>query len=369
MCLQNFPVILVSLFFHNHARMARRMFRSRRRLGGGRGSYAGTMGLRPVPFTRKRKFPGTGATPRLGRRVRPKLARSYVLTKTQKKRRSGRVISHGDNQSASVTRIGKPYMSRFDKNIYRKVISPQSIFGNFSSQVSSSTGQQNLFQIPMMDLSMLTSIETATAGGATVVPTKFFLKQAKMVLRFRNQTNTVARCSIYDLYAKKSSPATTIATPLSAWSKGLADYGLASDAYKTIGFTPFRSPEFNQYFGVKRVTSVFLEAGQQHDHTVYYNYNRIVDSIQFQNQVGSLVAGLTRHIMVVYHGTLMHQTDAPSVSYASIGMDFSYHWEYSYGFLEKTTRTFGGTNTIPTAIADPDMMGEGGDADVNVIRS
>ena len=77
----------------------------RRRLGGGSGSYANIVGANPLPvtITRKRKWtPNTTKDQvplRLGRRVRPRMARSYTVTKTKQKRRFGTAHKTGDNTS------------------------------------------------------------------------------------------------------------------------------------------------------------------------------------------------------------------------------------------------------------------------------
>jgi len=340
---------------------------NRRRLGGKLGNYASTMGLRPLPFKRKRPGPSTGtggAPPRLGRRVRPRMARSYTFTKTKTKQRSGKVITHGDNQSFSHNTIGKKWLSRFDLSMLRKIVSPQTVFSNANANVSSAQGKQAALVFSFLTKTELTAMETAAAGAATAVPTKLFLKGGKYVLRLRNQANTNCRLSIYDIVTKRNTVSTALDNPAEVWTKGFTDYGTLTK--ETVGMTPYRSPEFNQYFGVNRVTTVSLEPGQQHDHTVYHKYNRVVDSIQFQNNVGTAIAGLTRYIMIVFHGTLGHESaTATSVTYMPITLDYASQHEYTYGYIQKTTRAFTGTDSNPTAIADFDFMGETGDVDVN----
>jgi len=345
---------------------------NRRRLGGQRGNYASTLGLRALPFKRKRPGPSTitggGAVPRLGRRVRPRMARSYTFTKTKTKQRTGKVISHGDNQSFSNNSIGKKWLTQFDSLMLRKVVSPQTVFSNLTGNVSSAQGKQAVLAFAYLTKTELTSMETASAGAATSVPTKYFLKVGKYVLRLRNQANTNCRMSIYDIVTKRNTVSTTLDNPSEVWTKGMTDFGALTK--ETIGMTPYRSPEFNQYFGVNRVTTISLEPGQQHDHTVYHKYNRVVDSIQFQNNVGTALAGLTRFIVIVFHGTLGHESLAASnVTYMPITVDYAAQSEYTYGWIDKTTRAFTGTDSNPVAVADFDFMGESGDMDTNPIVS
>lgn len=344
----------------------------RRRLGCSRGPYMRPSANSALRVWRppKRKFPSiTGAPLRLGRRVRPRMAASFTNTKTRTKRRYGKVTSHGDNQSSSVVSVGKRFMSRFDRLMNRKIVSPQVVYTNGQFATSSTTGLQKVEVVSLMDKSQLTAMETAANGGtATNVPVKFFLRRGKHVLRMRNTCNTNCKLTIYDLHTKKSTVSTALDTPSECWQKGLTDFG--SSGSDTVGFSPFRSPEFNQFFGANRVTTVSLEPGQQHDHTVYHHWNRVVDSIQFQNGVGTALAGLTRFIMIVFHGTLGHESATPAnIGYMPITLDCAWSKEYSYGWVEKSTRAFATTDAHLKVITDWDFQGETGDGDVNLVQA
>lgn len=359
--------------FSTYASMAR-YTRGRRRLTGGGNPYANTMGFRTPTFTRKRKYPGTstrastGAPPRMGRRVRPRMANSYVFTKTKRKR-FGKVRSHGDNASASVNSIGKKFLTRYDRMMFRKIVSPQTFFYNQYGRMAGTQGKQYVENFSFMQKSTLAAIKLNAAGGvATDNPVKFFLKSGKSVMKFKNQSNAVCKLTLYDIVTKKNTVSATLGDPPLCWQKGLTDFGGASNT--TVGFTPYRSSEFNQYFAVNRVTTISLEAGQQHDHVVYHRYNRVVDSSQFDNNVGMFIAGLTRSCMVVFHGSLGHESAAPTtVTYMPVTIDYAWSYEYTYGFIEKTTRTFTATDNNPTTVVDFDFMGENGDADVNPVSA
>lgn len=344
-----------------------------RRLGRGftvkRGNYASVMGLRPVLFTRKRKTPTTpasSATLRLGRRVRPRMARSYVFTKTKTKKVGPKVTTHGDNQSSSVNVIGKGWLTAVERILSRKIACPQTIFANGSNTYTSTQGKQYVLNFAFLSKTELTGIETAAnAGVATNNSVRFMLKTGKHILRLRNQSNSNARMTIYDIVTKRDTAQAAYSTPAQCWSKGLTDFGYAT-GYWTVGQQPTWSPEFNNYFAINRTTLVNLEPGQQHDHTVWHKYNKVVNSARFQNQVGTSCAGLTRFIMVVWHGTLGHEslTEA-TVTYLPVKLDVAYSSEYTYGVLEKVVPSYTLTDNNPTTVADFDFMGETGDADVN----
>lgn len=343
----------------------------RRRLGGN--SYGRTMGFRPMHMLRKRKYPGAGtgigAPPRLGRRVRPRMARSYTRTRTRTKKRLARVTGHGDNASHSVNSIGKRWLSRFDKVLARKVVAPQTVFANSTFSLNSSQGKQVTAYLPLLQKAVLIGMETASAGGATNVPTKFFLMGGKFSIKLRNQSNSNAKVMIYDIVTKRDTPDTNLDNPLSCWIKGLTDYGYAS-GHNTVGQTPYKSPEFNQYFGVNRVTVVSLEPGQQHDHHVYHRWNRIVDSIRFQNANGVSLAGLTRYVMVVAHGMLAHSNgDANAITYIPVTVDCAYDFSFKYGYIERTTRAYAITDNNPTNIGNLDFIGENQDIDADPLNT
>lgn len=347
----------------------------RRRLGGN--PFAPIRGVPyAMPYSRKRKRPPggstvTGAPLRLGRRVRPRMAASYSFTKTQqRKKRPGRITTHGDNMSSSVNSIGKKFLSRFDKYIAKKIVSPQTVFYNGTAQLASTTGVQAISSLSFMTSSDLNDLFLQAQGGvASSAPTKVFFKSGKSIYRLRNQSNCVAKLTVYDIVVRRNPPSSSLDTPIECWSKGLADYNVASGIV-TVGHTPFRSPEFNQYFSVNRATTVFLEPGQQHDHTVYYRYNRLLDSTTFQNSSGVSVAGLTRFCMFVAHGSLGHESAQPStISYMPVTIDIAWSKEYSYGWLEKTQKSYVVADNNVKVITDWDQMGETGDADVNLVTA
>jgi len=347
----------------------------RRRLGGYGPYYIpqGQSALYVPRVTNKRKTPsGPSAPIRTGRRVRPKLVApgSRTITKTKFRRRRANARKIGDNSSLSWNRIGGWRMSKFMYNISRSVQSPQVIYLNGTGKLSSTTGKQQANSFLWLGQTELTAMETAANGGvATSVPVKFFLKSMKSVLKVKNNTSCVAKVTIYDIVVKKIPPS-TIPTPESAWAKGLADYG-ATYTTNTVGFTPFRSPEFNMYYGVNKTTSVLLEPGQQHDHTVYRKYNKLIDSVRFQNASGTVLPGLSWFSMVVFHGSLCHDAvDATKVSYAPVSLDCAWNKEYAYGWLEKTAKTVSITDNVGSVVVTtPNALGEGNDVDANIFNA
>lgn len=304
---------------------------------------------------------------RTGRRVRPRTARSFTATKTRRRRPTG-VTSHGDNASSSGCRLGPAFMRGSLRTLAKKIVQPRMVHANTSGRLTASLGLQTVAVFNHMVKSDLTAMETASNGGvATAVPCRFVLRTGKHRLTLRNQTNTNIRMTLYDIVCVRDPPDATLDTPIEAWGKGLTDYGV-TNTYNVVGQTPMRSPEFRQYYRIKKVTQLSMEPGQQHEHTVIDRWNRVINSTRFQNSVSNAIAGLTYHCMVVFHGSLVHESATPGTVTTSSGVvDYMFAREYTYGWLETTTSSYAVTNGLATTVADPDFMGETGDADANIV--
>lgn len=313
---------------------------------------------------RRRPPTGTSSGAPLRGRMRMKLKNAVSATLTRrKKRKNVNLKSHGDNQTFSVNSIGK---NKSKKSLLQKLTAPQTIFTNLNGNASSTQGKQGVTVFSFLQKADLTSIETGANGGVTTNNNiRFYLKTGKFVLKLRNQSNSNCKLTIYDIVTKRTPPVSTYSNPLQCWSKGMNDYGITS-GYQIVSNTPFKSPEFRQYFAVNKTVTISLEPGQQHDHTVYHKYNKLVDSVRFQNSSSLAIQGLTRYCMIVYHGLLGHESTAPAVvTYLPVTLDYASSYEWSYGYIDKTSPTYVMTDNNPTTVADFDFMGESGDIDTN----
>jgi hypothetical protein len=222
--------------------------------------------------------------------------------------------------------------------------------------------------LPILTKVNLVACETAAnAGTATTNNLKLFLKTGRHRVHFRNCANTPARVWIYDCVTKRDGFAAG-STPVFMWRGGLADMGAGTYPEMQIGVTPYRSPEFNRLFAVNKVTQFNLEAGQEHQHTVRHRWNKLVNTVNFQNSVSPYCQGLTRFMMIVFHGTLIHGTDNV-VSYAPIKVDYTSTTEFSYGWIEKNSPSMSITNNFASSLVGATFMGENGDADIMNINA
>lgn len=322
----------------------------------------------PIPYRPKRKYPGdggnglSGASMRMGRRVR---ARTITRTKTKQQQRIGRTVKVGDNSSLSSTYFGSNRIPPFLSSLRNKLMAPSTIEGYTSNSLLATTGKQFVQSFGIIDVGHLSSIKTALIGS-TNKSIRVLLRSGKEIYQFRNQTNTNARMAIYDIYTYRDSQNPSIDNPTEAWSKGVVDL-TSINHHLNPGQTPFKSAEFRNYFKVYKVTYVNLEPGQQHEHIIHHRWNRIVDTTRFDNSTSETFAGLTRFCMVTAYGHLVHDTnDSTSVSTAPITIDYSRFIQFSWSSIAPVSTNLTISSLLPVSIADPDQMGETGDADVNV---
>lgn len=344
----------------------------RRRLGGKLGNYASTMGLQPVPFTRKRKGPptitGTQVPIRLGRRVRARTAGSTFTATKRKRQRFGTAKKTGDNSSISATRFGRAWDSHVTKTIMRRVLGRQVYAYNAVTSSVSVQGQQAVYGARIFTRNDLNNIAIKANDGVNFPDNgiKLFLEYGKMKVVFKNQSNLVGRVSIYDIDHTKTGPGTGYDEPVEAWTKGFTDMGLTNQ-HLQVGNTPFGSAEFRQLYRVKKVTTLHMEPGQQHEHTIYVKLNQVCDSTRWSNWTADSIGWLTRSVMLVWHGSLGHEsTAATSVSYMPMRLDVAVHREMKYGYLEKKQPAYAYTNVLPTVV-NFDFMGENQDVDLDAL--
>lgn len=328
-------------------------------------TYARTMGLRPGQYRRRpRKVRAAikkSARPRMGARVR-----IGAPTKTQfKKKLFGSGRKTGENSSMSYCKTGRPWMSRYMMQLYKKVQSRQVDSKVSVGNATSSTGLQQIFFQSSLLPADLTRMKTLAAGGtATANTVRFFIGHVKRKMCIRNQTNTVAKVSIYDMVYKRNPMDNAFDSPVELWSKGYTDMG-RTNQHLQVHTTPFKSPEFNRYISVKKVTVMHLEAGQQHEHTFIHRVNRVIDSTEFDNASNiSAIGGLTSTTMIVFHGSLGHDKAAPAtVTYIPITLDWTLHSEASFGIISRNTPSYEYDGTIPTTVTDMDFMGDADDVE------
>lgn len=319
---------------------------------------------RPRPAGGGRTAAPAGARPRMGRRVRRKVAAPNV-TRQRRRRRIGRKVKTGDNSSFSLCTIAQGWRP-ISKVLYKQICGRQTRLDQWSFSATCGVGKQALISLPFMTLTELTKIKVACNDGvATSNNVRCFIGKVTQRVFLRNQANTVSKVMIYDLVPKRDLSSTTVDDPNEAWNKGYTDMGLTNQS-TVIGNTPNFSAEFRNFWRIVKVTTVNLEAGEQHDHIVKMSVNKLIDSTRWDNSTGYYFKGLSAACLIVFHGTLQHESAAPTtVTFTDNRLDYAVSQEYSFGYIKQNLPSYTNDRVFGTTITDGDMMGETGDADVN----
>lgn len=309
------------------------------------------------------KKPQTGAPVRQGYRVRRAGA---VATQQRRRRKINRPVKTGDNSSFSFFKLRSKWNPKL-KPLYRLVQGRQVVQSQESNSTTCGTGRQGTIGFNFLSKTDLTTIQTTCNGGtATNNAVRCFLGHVKSKASFKNQSNCVCKLILYDLVCKRTAPSTSMDDPREPWTQGYIDFG-GGVTINMVNNTPTLSPEFRNQWSIKKVTTVMLEPGQQHDHTHYRTINRVVDSTVWAHAPGESVAYLTSALMATFHGSLIHESATPTtVSTADVRIDYMIHEEFGFGYIARNTPSLVQSSVITNTITDPDFMGETGDADVNV---
>lgn len=263
----------------------------------------------------------------------------------------------------SATRCGSG-SGGLKREVFKRLVGRRTDFTNNSSNIVCTQGVQKVAYLYSLQQSELAALKTTLNGGvSTALPMKIFFGYQKLKLQLRNQSNVMARVCIYDLVPKRQAITSTADNPVEAWQKGLVDFGL-TNGETVVGQTPLRSPEFRRFFHVVRASGFWMEAGEQHEHTFYRKINKLFDSTAWDVSSPVFYPGLSAFFLIVVYGALAHDnTSATSVTTAPVTLDYAYSQEITSSMLPGSLPAYAQTNSLPTAIANLDQMGESGDAD------
>lgn len=325
-------------------------------------AYAAAFGL-AGQYLRKRQ-PTKGSVPlRKGRRVGNLRGRLQSV---------GRVRRHGENATLSSSWIGRKKRQRFSGLMYAKMAAPQTYQITQVGNLSSTQGRQRVYSFGYLTrLDLRTTKEALLAGSTTTKNIRYVVKSGRMKIMLRNQSNSNARMTIYDISCKRHAVAQGIDTPDEAFSVGLNDLSTGTSTYDLVGATPYKSPEFRRNYYVNRVTYVNMEPGESHEHIMHFNYNKVLDTVQIEHIVDAQgIPGFTRFCMIVFHGMLGHESATPDkVTYMPVTIDYDMMREWSVAYLDTPLPTITRTELRATNVTNFDFMGETGDADVDNITA
>lgn len=322
------------------------------------------------------------ASRRFGRRYRGRKRKVYrkkrFTRRVSRKRRFtrtrprllGRIRTQGANFQSSGMRMPFKKPRAYMRNVMKNLVEPQGIEGQGSGNVASGIGLQGVFTIATLSRANLQTYKNAsTTGTPTLINKRFFMRSSNFKLNFRNNASNNVKYTVYDCIARRDGPDLTLDTPLEAWNKGMLDYSPTPlNPSGVVGTTPFKSPEFNYYWKVNKITTGQLEPGMTHEHTVRRPINKFLDSMRFDNTVGNAIAGWTQSCMIVYSGALVHNSTAPgSVGPGNASLDYMYSVQDSFGFVEKNIPSYILSDNLPKGPFTTAFLGESTDVPASTV--
>lgn len=344
---------------------AKRRSAPRRRLGG----Y--TTSLDPSGFGGSAL---SGAAIAAGGTILNKLMGKGGLTQTKNKQQYGQILRVSENASLSSTRYGYP-MSRIAKMLYRKTAGRRTFYNNGSGSILTQTGKQTVQfsnTLAQLDLAAVKTALEPTAGANNV---KIFFGYVKQKHTFKNQSNHVAVLTMYDLSTKRYAQTSSFDSPTELWDKGIIDAGGANDTRSIPNATPFQSPEFRRYFRTHKVTKIYLEPGETHEHTVYRRINRVANSTEWDLNTLAYIPGMTTTLMWAVYGSIGHEAtvgdaNPTNVTYMPCRIDYIVANEYNCVVVPGSANSYATIqNLSTTAPANWDFMAENDDVDGDLINS
>lgn len=368
-CLSLRGVILSrSVLFIDDFEMARSY--GRRRLGLARsfkkGNYASQIGARPVPFRPRRPARGSvGVSGAPRRDTRPRNARSFTRTQTKRKRQFGKPVMRSENSSISSTRFGR--RARVSALIYKKFVGRRIDRSSTSRSIASAQGSQVSTSFEWGSYGDLYNIRQALSGspGAGVPPVKFFVGYLKMKFLIKNQSNIMSRLVLYDCAIRSQPYSSSTDGPKDCWMKGMSDFGLTNDPDVPYT-TPLRSPEFRKFWRVVRATTINMEPGQQHEHTIYRKFNWLGQSDRIDLGAGQalMMTPFGTALLAVQCGGLVSGLRAGGTQGVTVGVsqfDYLTQYEITSALLPGTVPSYVSSAVYVNDVVAPRFMGEAGD--------
>jgi hypothetical protein len=212
----------------------------------------------------------------------------------------------GGSISKYRSRIGKDkYMAKLSSKLGR-----QMYVGNASGRFSVAPGIQGV-----STLTELLKGAQINTGTAVTTNGRVFLSRGRMECRFTNNGSNTIQVELYNITARRDQVnGSSYAPPDAAWVAGeTAVSGGSSSAYQQIGNLPFDSPQFTDYYVVRKITRFLMGPGDVHTH--YANFKMAKYCRQDVNANTQYQKGVYQALMVVASG--MPECDSMTVQVTS----------------------------------------------------
>jgi len=235
---------------------------------------------------------------------------------------------------------------------FEKMLPPQFLSGNGTTQITASLGLQNIANVtsyykPSDILNQFNLFYSSSESGSN----RIFLDSLDSKITLYNAENTTTCVNIYDIVFRKDSSNSQINNPANTIVQGTTDTAnTASTDYKDIGYSIFTNPRFTEFYKVEKVTTLYLQAGETHTHSVHIKPHRVIDH---EGDLWTTYGhgGLTRFVMVVLSGATLvsDSSDTTKISTSPCTLNCMYEYKYTFHALASTTQNTEMVNTLPPA--------------------
>lgn len=287
---------------------------------------------------------------------------TQTKTKQRKKLSPGKYNKSGDNSSVSFTTYGS--YSKPKQLLATKLLGHQIREYLVATNATSAQGKQGVAIVSLLSRGDLDQLKTdANINTTTNNDVSLYIKTAKLKLLIKNQSNVLGKIFIYDIISINNGFSTSFDDPQECWDKGFSDMGTASVS-NAFGATPYGSPEFRKNFRITKVSAIPMEPGQEHTHVVKKNMNWLIKSTKWDGQSTVNVKGLTYFTMIVFTGSLAHNSQSASeVTISPLTIDYLYRRQYNMAYMYNNKPVYNAPANL-TAIIAANLEHMGEDQDV-----
>jgi hypothetical protein len=259
-----------------------------------------------------------------------------------------RLVGGSGTMSKYRTRIGKDkYMAKLSAKLGR-----QMYMNNSTVSLTSGPGVQ-----ATSDLCELFKGSEINTGTGVTANGKVFLSRGRIEIRLTNWSSAPVNVELYNIAARRDQvTGSSYVPPGAAWNIG-EHYvsGGGAGSGNIIGCLPFDSPQFIDYFVVKKITRFVMGPGDVHVHTSNFKLQKYCR--QDVNANTEYQRGLYNTVMGVFSGFPQDDTMAANNTLGSIKLGCVVSTRVCFESVSNNVPTVNLTNNLPTSFtnAEEDM--------------
>ncbi|AXH77104.1 MAG: capsid protein [Cressdnaviricota sp.] len=244
-------------------------------------------------------------------RLAPRLKRYRSMTMTMTKKKSNvRKMPDGITTVSSFT---KGYRLKPHLLPLLKTAAPQYQVIRFGRRLNSAVNSYGTDHQNFFDTGFFQQMYTDLIPNPGSSNQRAFIENIRICVEFCNSGDQLMNIELYDIGCSKDTtqdPQTAMAAGFTTMNPSIASGNTANQtiALTTLGFTPFNSPQLQQYFTIDKVTMISLPPGHIHKHYISFSPRMILNETR-RAAGANFFGGLSRHILYRTRGQPCTQVD------------------------------------------------------------